>query len=156
MQATADLSDELGSAVQVAAPIWRDYGGNKGFHGPAATVRCDNDNSKVREMLADPGHGRVLVVDAQASTQCALLGDMLGELAVKNQWAGIVVHGYVRDSLALGKLPLGVKALGTHPRKSVKAGLGETEVELDFARVHVAPGDMVYADLDGLLVQKQP
>jgi regulator of ribonuclease activity A len=154
MQATADLSDELGNAVQVADPIWRDYGGNLVFQGPAATVRCNNDNSKVREMLESPGHGRVLVVDGQASTQCALLGDMLGELAVKNRWAGVVVYGYVRDSQALGILQLGVKALGTHPRKSVKAGLGETEVELSFAGVTVAPGDRVYADVDGILIQK--
>ena len=154
MQATADLSDELGSTVQVADPIWRDYGGNLAFQGLAATVRCDKDNSKVREMLESAGNGRVLVVDGQASTQCALLGDMLGELAVKNQWAGVIVYGYVRDSQALGALPLGVKSLGTHPRKSVKAGLGDTEVELSFAGVNIAPGDMVYADVDGILIQK--
>lgn len=153
--ATADLSDELGAAVQVMQPPWNNYGGNDRFQGPAATVRCDNDNSKVREMLESPGEGRVLVVNGGASMQCALLGDMLGDLAVENNWAGVVVNGCVRDSEALGKLPLGVKARATHPRKSVKANKGDTEVTLAFAGVTVAPGDMIYADADGILVQPQ-
>lgn len=151
--ATADLSDQLGKDVQVMAPHWFDYGGNKAFSGPAATVRCDNDNSKVREMLESAGEGRVLVVNGGGSTQCALLGDMLGELAVQNGWAGIVVNGCVRDSQALAALPLGVKAKGTHPRKSVKADKGETQVALAFGGVTIRPGDIIYADADGILVE---
>ena len=151
--ATADLSDELDRDVQVMAPSWNDYGGVQSFSGPAATVRCHDDNSKVREMLESAGEGRVLVVNGGNSEQCALLGDMLGDLAVANGWAGVIVNGCVRDSQALGKLPIGVKAKGTHPRKSVKAGKGETEVSIAFAGVTVNPGDMIYADADGILVQ---
>jgi regulator of ribonuclease activity A len=87
--------------------------------------------------------------------QCALLGDMLGELAVKNGWAGIVVHGCVRDSAALLKLPLGVKARSTHPQKSVKGGQGDTEVTIACCGAVIAPGDMIYADEDGVLVVRQ-
>jgi regulator of ribonuclease activity A len=152
---TADLSDELDKDAQVIEPPWRDYGGLKSFSGPAATVRCHDDNSKVREMLESPGEGRVLVVNGGGSLRCALLGDMLGDLAVDNGWAGVIVHGCVRDSEALGKLSLGVKARATHPRKSVKAGKGEEQVTLAFGGVTVAPGDMVYADPDGILVQRQ-
>ena len=151
--ATADLSDELGDDVQVMVPPWLDYGGQRAFKGPAATVRCHDDNSKVREMLESPGEGRVLVVNGGASIQCALLGDMLGELAVRNGWAGVIVNGCVRDADALGQLPLGIKAKGTHPRKSVKAGAGDTQVTLAFSGVMIAPGDMIYADTDGILVR---
>ena len=151
--ATADLSDQLGDDVQVMVPPWLDYGGQRAFKGPAATVRCHDDNSKVREMLESPGEGRVLVVNGGASIQCALLGDMLGELAVRNGWAGVIVNGCVRDSDALGQLPLGIKAKGTHPRKSVKAGAGDTQVTLAFSGVMIAPGDMIYADADGILVR---
>ena len=150
--ATADLSDEIDDA-QVIEPPWRDYGGRVAFSGPAATVRCHDDNSKVREMLEQPGEGRVLVVNGGGSMRCALLGDMLGDLAVRNGWSGVIVHGCVRDSLALGKLGLGVKARATHPRKSVKAGKGDVQVTLAFGGVTIAPGDMVYADADGVLVQ---
>ncbi len=152
--ATADLSDELDRDAQVIEPPWSNYGGVTAFSGRAATVRCHDDNSKVREMLELPGEGRVLVVNGGGSMRCALLGDMLGELAVRNNWAGIVVHGCVRDSEALGKLALGVKARATHPRKSVKAGKGDTQVTLAFGGVTVAPGDMVFADADGVLIQK--
>lgn len=151
--ATADLSDELDRDVQVIEPPWNDYGGNIAFSGPAATVRCHDDNSKVREMLESPGEGRVLVVNGGASVQCALLGDMLGDLAVANGWTGVIVNGCIRDSQAIGKLPLGVKARATHPRKSVKAGKGETQVTLAFGGVTITPGDVIYADADGILVQ---
>lgn len=150
--ATADLSDELDNDVQVMAPPWQDYGGQVAFQGPAATVRCHDDNSRVREMLESPGEGRVLVVNGGGSVQCALLGDMLGDLAVRNGWAGVIVNGCVRDSSALANLPLGIKAKGTHPRKSVKAGKGDTQVTLAFAGVTVSPGSMIYADADGILV----
>jgi regulator of ribonuclease activity A len=150
--ATADLSDEFGDDAQVMVPPWFDYGGQRAFKGPAATVRCHDDNSKVREMLETPGEGRVLVVNGGGSMQCALLGDMLGELAVDNGWAGVIVNGCVRDAVALGRLSLGVKAKGTHPRKSVKSGAGDTQVTLAFSGVMIAPGDMIYADTDGILV----
>lgn len=152
---TADLCDELGPAVTVSEPGWRNYGGNREFSGPAATVRCRDDNSRVREMLESPGEQRVLVVDGGGSMRCALLGDMLGELAVRNGWRGVVVNGCIRDSAAIGRLPLGVKALATHPRKSVKAGKGETQVTLNFRGTTIAPGDMIYADSDGILVKGQ-
>lgn len=155
MMATADLCDELGPAVTVTEPGWRDYGGNPAFSGPAATVRCHDDNSKVREMLESPGQQRVLVVDGGGSMQCALLGDMLAELAVRNGWCGVVVNGCIRDSVAIGQLPIGVKALATHPRKSVKAGNGETQVTLDFRGASIAPGDTIYADSDGILVERR-
>lgn len=152
--ATADLSDQLGEEVEVLLPPWFNYGGMESFQGPAATVRCNDDNSRVREMLEQPGEGRVLVVNNGNSTRCAMLGDRLGELAVQNGWNGVIVNGCVRDSAALGRLPLGVKARGTHPRKSVKAGRGDTQVTLAFAGVTVSPGDWIYADVDGILVRK--
>lgn len=149
---TTDLSDEWGDKAQICAPLFRDYGGRTDFHGPIATVRCPDDNSKVRELLGEPGQGRVLVIEADASPRCAMLGDLLAQQAVDNGWAGVLVHGYIRDSADMVHMPLGVKALGTFPRKSDKRGLGETQVTLGFAGVEFRPGDMLYADADGVLV----
>ncbi|MFZ1576130.1 MAG: ribonuclease E activity regulator RraA [Chromatiaceae bacterium] len=149
---TTDLSDEWGDKAQICAPLFRDYGGRTKFHGPIATVRCPDDNSKVRELLGEPGQGRVLVIEADASPRCAMLGDLLAQQAVDNGWAGVLVHGYIRDSADMVHMPLGVKALGTFPRKSDKRGLGETQVTLSFAGVEFRPGDMLYADADGVLV----
>lgn len=149
---TTDLSDEWGDKAQICAPLFRDYGGRTDFHGPIATVRCPDDNSKVRELLGEPGQGQVLVIEADASPRCAMLGDLLAQQAVDNGWAGVLVHGYIRDSADMVHMPLGVKALGTFPRKSDKRGLGETQVTLSFAGVEFRPGDMLYADADGVLV----
>jgi regulator of ribonuclease activity A len=152
--ATTDLSDAYPQAT-VAEPVFRDFGGRSAFAGPAFTVRVFEDNTPVRAALEMPGQGRVLVVDGGASLNCALLGDMLGALAVRNNWAGVVVNGCVRDSAALLALPLGVKALAVHPRRSGKGASGEQDISLTFAGVTVEPGDWVYADVDGLLVSRE-
>ncbi len=154
--ATTDLSDAHPAAIQVAEPMFRDFGGQRAFHGAIATVKLFEDNALVRSLLETPGAGRVLVVDGGGSMRCALLGDQLAELAVRNGWAGVVVYGCIRDSEAIGQLPLGVKALATHPLKSIKRGEGQREIPVRFAGVWFRPGAWLYADGDGLIVSEQP
>jgi regulator of ribonuclease activity A len=149
---TADLSDEHGDAALICEPVFRDFGGRHGFCGQIVTVKCFEDNSLVAQMLSEHGDGRVLVVDAGGSLRCAMLGDQLAQKAVFNGWAGILMNGLVRDSADIARMSLGVKALGTHPRKSVKAGRGETQVPVSFAGVEFRPGDALYSDEDGVLV----
>ncbi len=149
---TTDLCDQLGDAARVAAPLFRDFGGAAGFAGPISTVKCHEDNSLVRAALQEPGAGRVLVVDGGGSLRCALLGDMLAQFGVDNGWAGILVYGCIRDAGAIARMPIGVKALAAHPRKSVKRGIGERDVAVRFADVTFLPGDMLCADVDGVLV----
>ena len=151
-QATADLYDAHGESLRVMAPIFRDFGGNKIFEGEVLTLKAFEDNTLVRSTLETPGNGRVLVVDAGGSLRCAMVGDQLAELGVKNNWAGIVVYGCIRDVGPIGDLAIGVKAIGSNPRKSVKKGAGETELLLRFADVEVKTGDYLYADLDGVVL----
>ncbi|MBI5619005.1 MAG: ribonuclease E activity regulator RraA [Gammaproteobacteria bacterium] len=151
-KATADLYDAHGEALRVAAPLFRDFGGAPSFEGPVATCKVFEDNSLVRAALEEPGNGRVLVVDGGGSLRCALVGDMLGALGRKNGWAGIVVYGCVRDAHALGEIPIGIKAIATNPRKSVKKGEGERDVLVRFADVAFKPGDYLYADRDGIVI----
>jgi regulator of ribonuclease activity A len=149
---TTDLCDAHPEALAVATPVFRSFGGRRRFAGAIATVRCFEDNSLVRERLDEPGGGRVLVVDGGGSFRCALLGDQLGALGVRNGWNGVVVWGCVRDTEALAAMDLGVLALAAHPLKSVKRGQGEREVALNFAGVTFRPGQMLYADADGVVV----
>ncbi|MFZ5534407.1 MAG: ribonuclease E activity regulator RraA [Pseudomonadota bacterium] len=153
--ATTDLSDAHPSAVQAADPIFRDYGGRRAFHGPMTTLKLFEDNALVRRALEEPGSGRVLVIDGGGSMRCALLGDQLAELAVRHEWAGVVVFGCIRDSEAIGQLPLGVKALATHPLKSIKRGEGQRDLSVRFAGVTFRPGAWLYADADGLLISDE-
>lgn len=150
--ATTDLCDAHPAALAIAAPLFRSFGGRRRFGGTIATVRCFEDNSRVRELLGEPGAGRVLVVDGGGSLRCALLGDQLGAMGVRNGWSGVVVWGCVRDTAALAAMDLGVLALAAHPLKSVKRGEGEREVAVSFADVTFCPGNHLYADEDGLVV----
>jgi regulator of ribonuclease activity A len=152
---TTDLSDQLNDAAQVATPLFRDFGKHTHFSGPISTVKCFEDNSLVREALEEPGEGRVLVVDGGGSMRCALLGDMLAELGVENGWAGVLVYGCIRDSEAIAETEIGVKGLATHPRKSVKKGVGERDVPVRFADVSFVPSHYLYADPDGVLVTER-
>jgi regulator of ribonuclease activity A len=154
--ATTDLCDAHAAEVAVAAPAFRSFGGRRRFAGAIATIRCYEDNSLVRERLAEAGAGRVLVVDGGGSLKCALVGDQLGALGVENGWAGVVVNGCVRDTAALGAMDLGVLALAAHPLKSVKRGVGERDVAVAFAGVTFRPGAWLYADDDGVIVARGP
>lgn len=149
---TTDLCDAH-PEVQVVEPIFNDFGGELAFFGQMKTIKVFEDNAQVRATLETPGQGRVLVVDGGGSTRCALVGGMLGELAVKNDWSGIVVYGYVRDSEELAGHAVGIKALGVHPRKSEK-GLHSAAADkvLNFAGVTFKPGAWLYADADGIVV----
>ena len=150
--ATTDLSDAHPEA-QVAEPLFADFGGVDTFHGSIQTLKVFEDNALVRATLETPGEGRVLVVDGGGSMRCALVGGMLGKLAVSNGWAGIVVFGYVRDVVELAQHAVGIKALGSHPRKSEK-GLHSAHAGrvVSFAGVTFKPGAWLYADGDGIVV----
>ncbi len=150
--ATTDLSDAHPDA-QVCEPVFRDFGGKTAFHGQIKTLKIFEDNALVRSTLETPGEGRVLVIDAGGSNRCAVVGGNLGLLAVKNNWAGLLVFGYIRDSSEIAAQAVGVKALGLHPRKSEKGlhSAHENRV-VEFAGVTFRPGEWLYADADGVLV----
>jgi len=122
------------------------------FCGPVATLQCHEDNTLVRAALEEDGEGRVLIVDGGGSIRCALVGDNLAEMGLKNGWQGIVVNGCIRDSAMIAGLDIGIKALGTNPKKSVKKGAGDRDIVLKFADATFTPGDYVYADQDGILL----
>ena len=153
--ATADIYYEYEEKLQISTPMFNDYGGNLKFCGPASTVRVFEDNSLVRAALEEPGEGRVLVIDGGGSLKCALLGDILAELGKENDWAGIIVYGCIRDSAVIANIAIGVKALNTNPRKSVKKGIGERDGSVDFADVIISPGDYIYADEDGIVISAE-
>lgn len=155
MFATTDLCDAH-SDLQVCAPIFHDYGGAGAFHGPIATLKVFEDNALVRSTLERPGEGRVLVVDGGGSLRCALVGGQLGALGVNHGWAGILVYGCVRDRAELAALPIGVKALAAHPRRSEKElHSGHADRVVEFAGVRFAPGAWLYADADGIVVAER-
>jgi regulator of ribonuclease activity A len=149
---TADLVDDIGPDVRSCDLQMRQFGGRAAFSGPITTVKCFEDNALLKAVLSEPGHGGVLVIDGDGSLHSALVGDVIAGLGVENGWTGIVINGAVRDSAVLRTLDIGIKALGTNPRKSSKTGAGQRDIAVEFGGVVFAPGDIAYSDDDGIIV----
>ena len=148
--ATTDLCDAyINSPARLQAAeagVFFDYGGVKAFHGQIETVRCFESNPMVRQTLSQPGNNRVLVVDGGGSKRVAIMGDQLASMAHENNWRGVIINGCIRDSKMISTIPVGVKALGTHPLKSLKDHKGERGGLVAFAGLEFHPGHWVYAD----------
>lgn len=157
---TCDLCDlyksDSSGVLQVLPPVFRHFGGQFQFAGPVETVQCLEDNSRVKELLESPGEGRVLLVDGAASLKRALVGGNLAASAFKNQWAGIVVYGCVRDVQELQSTSIGIAAMALNPMPTDRKGAGVRGVSLNIEGVVVAPGYWLYADQDGVVVASKP
>jgi regulator of ribonuclease activity A len=149
---TADLVDEIGPDVGSCDVQFRQFGARTQFAGRISTVRCYQDNALLKSVLSEPSDGGVLMIDGRGSLHTALVGDLIAELARSNGWVGLVVNGAVRDVAALRGIDIGIKALGTNPRKSAKTGAGERDVVVHLGGVTFAPGQVVVSDDDGLIV----
>ncbi len=149
---TCDLYDEHLDAARVLTIPLINLGGAGEFCGTAVTVKCFEDNSRIKELVAQDGGGKVMLVDGGGSLRCALVGDVLAGEAQRNGWAGVIVYGGVRDKAALRGLELGVMAVGVTPRKSVRRGEGQVGIPIQLGDIWCRPGDIVFADEDGVLL----
>jgi len=149
---TPDLCDAFPDLVRVVEPLFTNYGGRQAFGGEIVTIKCHEDNSLVKEQVANPGAGRVLVVDGGGSLRCALLGDMLAAKAAESGWTGLVIYGCIRDVDEIRATDLGVQALRTIPIKSNRQGRGDLNIPVTFGGVTFNPGEFVYADNNGVIV----
>ncbi|WP_117233734.1 putative 4-hydroxy-4-methyl-2-oxoglutarate aldolase [Vibrio maerlii] len=149
---TPEICDHFEQEVTMIDLPLQSFGQRYSFYGQVVTIRCFHDNSKVRELLATDGRGKVLFVDGNGSCKKALLGDQLAVLAIENGWEGVIVNGAVRDVAAMSEMDLGVKALATSPFKTEKRGAGEVNVTLQIQRQIIQPGDYIYADWNGTLL----
>jgi regulator of ribonuclease activity A len=150
-----DICDEFIDEVSVLDPLFSDFGARRKFSGAIVTVKCFEDNSRVRELVQSEGRGRVIVVDGGGSLRRALLGDLLAARAAKNGWQGLLINGCVRDVEILETIDLGVKALNCHPVKTDKRGEGQVDVEVTFAGATIWPGDYLYADANGIAIARR-
>ena len=127
------------------------FGGARGCLGPVETISTRDDNSLVKTTLQEPGEGRVLLVDNQASTNCAMLGGNLAQLAADNGWGGVIVNGAVRDVEELRETPVAVFALASCPRRSQKRGIGTRGEPVRVSGSYIRRDDVIAADADGVV-----
>lgn len=149
---TSDIYDDFGEEVASLDLQLQSFGLHRQFHGRIRTVKCLHDNGLIKAISDEPGNGQVLVVDGGGSLQTALMGGNVAKNFADNGWAGVLIHGAVRDLHELEELQLGIKALGSNPRTSAKENIGIRDVSVTIHNVQFVPGAMIYADEDGVIV----
>ena len=153
---TADFCDEHSELVDVLDYGFNNYGGAEKCHGEVVTVKLDKNNSELIKLLRDEdGAGKVVVVDVDAE-YFAVVGENLMKFAQKNNYSGIIVNGYIRDTFQIKDIPVALYALGTCPRKYIPVTQGQRDVALSFGGVNFKNGDYLYADTDGVIVTSKP
>ncbi len=156
---TCDLCDQhkttTDGSFRVLPPLYTSYGGVARFAGPVSTVRCLEDNSRIKEAVNTPGLGRVLVVDGGGSLRRSLLGGQLATAAAQNGWAGLLIHGAVRDKAELAASAVGIRALALIPLPTDRQDQGQRDVPVQLADTWIHPGEWLVADEDGIVVTRQ-
>jgi len=151
MTPTCDLYDQHKDAARIPHAGLRDFGGRRAFSGVAVTVKCFEDNSRIKELAGTDGRGKVMVVAGGGSLTCALMGDMIAADAVAHGWEGVIIDGCVRDVAELARLDLGIKALDAIPRASIRRNEGTVGLAVTIRGALCKPGDRVVADADGVV-----
>jgi regulator of ribonuclease activity A len=152
---TADICDEHSDRVAVLGPGYHNYGGAASCQGEIVTQTLDRNNSDLIALLRDgKGAGKVVVVDVEQAYY-AVVGENLMKFAHQNDYAGIIVNGYIRDTAQIREIPVALYALGTCPRKYIPATSGERNIAVTFGGITFRPGDYLYADTDGVIVTPQ-
>jgi len=150
---TADLCDQ-NLSVKAAQPIFKIFGKTEIFCGKIRTVKVFEDNSYVKNLIEEKVGGDVMVIDGGGSLNCALLGDNLAKKAEENGWSGFIINGCIRDSSIIKNINIGIKALNTCPKKSIKNNKGEYKEDLEFAGIIFKNNWYVYSDTDGVVISE--
>ncbi len=149
---TADLWDEYSEELRLLNLSLTSFGKKDMFHGEVVTIKVYEDNSLVKKELQSNGKGKVLVVDGGGSRRCALMGDNLAQLAIDNEWNGVIIYGCIRDSAQINEMDVGIKAIGTCPIKSNKRNEGTKGYALVIEGTWINDGNFIYSDSDGVLI----
>ncbi|WP_339724932.1 MULTISPECIES: ribonuclease E activity regulator RraA [Maribacter] len=155
MFTTADLCDKHPDLLLCCDSIFQSFGNKKKFFGKIVTIRLFEDNSLVRLQLETDGNGKVLIINGGGSLRCALIGDQLAALSIRNNWSGIIINGCIRDSDLINTMDIGIRALATCPVKSIKRNIGEKDIPVKFGGVTFIPNQFVYVDVDGIILSQK-
>ncbi|MBQ4832611.1 ribonuclease E activity regulator RraA [Pseudoalteromonas sp. MMG010] len=152
---TSDLCDTFPDAIDVLEPMFINFGGLSSFGGCIKTVKCFENNELIRDILSQDGDEKILLIDGGGSTRRALIDIELAELALENNWQGIIVYGAVRHVDELEEIDVGIQAIASIPVAADSEGAGEEEVGVNFAGVSFFDGDFIYADSTGIILSTE-
>lgn len=151
---TADLHDAHPDIVRVVDLQFRAFGKRRRFWGACVPIRTYESHLPVLEALRQDGRGRVLVVDGGGSLRIGVLGDRLAQIGVENGWAGIIINGAARDTVAVDGMEIGLRAMGTTARRSLATQPAGGPGPVGFGGVTFGAGDWVYVDEDAVIVSE--
>jgi regulator of RNase E activity RraA len=121
--------------------------------GPALTVTVPpGDFLMISAALMQAREGDVLVIDGRGDTSRAVWGEYFSAWARGMGIQAVVIDGAARDAGGIEALGYPVFARATTPRQPTMNGPGEVNVPVSCGGVSVAPGDIVVADREGVVV----
>ena len=147
-----DIADFHSNSIQVGKLKLASYGQKSNISGEIYTVACADDNSIVKSVLSREGKNKILVIDAVGIAHASMVGDQIADTALKNNWAGIIVNGYIRDVEALRAIDIGIFAKGAVPQKTEKQGHGFEDIMVSFGSTIMRSGNGLYVDENGWIV----
>lgn len=153
---TSELCDLFADSVDVVDPIFASYGGRYSFGGEITTIKCYEDRGLIDRVLAQPGEGKVLLIDGGGSTRRALIDSASLQLAIDNDWEGIVCYGSVREVDTLVDMDIGLLAVSTIPVNAESESTGDVDIPVNFGGVTFLPEDHLYADSTGVILSPEP
>ena len=153
---TSLLCDIYADTVDVVEPLLTNFGGRNSFAGEVVTIKCFESVGLIYKVLAENGAGKVLLVDGGGSLRRALVNADIAELAVENNWEGIVINGCIREVDLLEELDIGIQAITAIPVGAEDSEIGEINAPVNFAGVTFLPEDVLYADSTGIIISPEP
>ena len=153
---TSELCDLFADSVDVVDPIFASFGGRYSFGGEITTVKCFEDRGLIDRVLAQPGAGKVLLIDGGGSSRRALFDASSAQVAIDNDWEGVVIYGSVREVDSLAELDIGVLAVAAIPVTAECESVGEVDLPVNFGGVTFLPEDHLYADSTGVILSPEP
>ena len=148
----ANIDDCMG---RTAAMHCRIHPMNKGsLVGTAFTIKVpEGDNLMFHKAMDMAQPGDVFIIDAGASPNRSIFGELMASYCRARGIAGIVVDGSIRDSEAIGEMTdFPVYAIGVTPNGPYKNGPGEINTPVSVGGIVVHPGDIIVGDADGVIV----
>ena len=152
---TSELCDLYADNIDVLEPIFTSFGGAYSYAGEVTTIKCFEDKGLVDRVLATDGSGKVLVIDGGGSVRRALLDAYNVQMAVDNNWQGILCYGSVREVDVLEELDIGIHALAAIPVNADNKEIGDLDIAVNFGGVTFLPEDQLYADGTGVILSAE-
>lgn len=153
---TSELCDLFADNVDVVEPMFVSFGGRSSYGGEITTIKCFEDKGLIDKVLSQSGKGKVLLIDGGGSMRRALIDASSAQLALENEWEGIVCYGSVREVESLEEMDIGIHAIASIPVNAEFEQTGEADVAVNFGGVTFLPEDHIYADSTGVILSPEP